>query len=125
MYWYNPYHNIPEYHGKTPTVVPISKKRKTYAVQYIQTKVGKKVTAYMTYEGETEGTGKVFSGILREVGNNYFVISERTPKKNIMLLTINLDYMVVEANAKPVPGQTSDSGHHQVTSDTNSSVFLR
>jgi spore germination protein Q len=61
-----------------------------------QRNIGKRITVHMTYDGSELWRDKIFSGILKEVGRDFFIIHDIKLGKDVMLLNINLDYMTFE-----------------------------
>lgn len=96
MYWpyYDPYQaNINQ------------RQERSYSEDLLQANIGRKVTAYMTYEQNKEWNARVFTGILRAVGRDYFVLRERQTGKDLLLLNINLDYLYFDDKPAALPNR--------------------
>ncbi|WP_187820767.1 spore coat protein GerQ [Pasteuria penetrans] len=74
---------------------PVPQEKNYYSEDLIRRNIGKPIIAYMTFPQNDQWRGKIFTGTLTESGRDYFVIIQPDTKKNIILLTVNLDYMVI------------------------------
>ncbi|MGA9175389.1 MAG: spore coat protein GerQ [Thermoactinomyces sp.] len=89
MYWSYPYS------ASYPIQISQREERR-FSEDLMQANIGKKVTAYLTYEGSEHWRNRVFTGVLRQVGRDFFVLRDQKTGKDIMLLNINLNYVVFE-----------------------------
>jgi spore coat protein GerQ len=83
---------------------------RVFSEDFLDRNRGKKVTVYMVYEGSNTWRDKVFSGVVKEVGRDFFVLREQRTGKDIMLLNINLSYAVYE---EPVLYKKSGNSSYQ------------
>jgi spore germination protein Q len=88
MYWSYPYVSGQGYVSQ--------RQERRYSEDLMQANIGRRVSAYMTYDASEQWRNKVFTGVLRQVGRDFFLIREQKSGKDVMLLNINLNYMVFE-----------------------------
>ena len=55
--------------------------------------ISKRVNVYATFPNSNEWQNKTFSGIIEEVGNDYFIISDPTNGNWYLIKLDNLDYI--------------------------------
>ncbi|MGA8942012.1 MAG: spore coat protein GerQ [Thermoactinomyces sp.] len=91
MYWSYPY--AINYPGAQ---VAQQRQERNFSEDLLQANVGKRIIAYMTFDASKEWPNKVFYGVLRQVGRDYFVIRDQETGKDTMLLNINLNWVVFE-----------------------------
>lgn len=102
MYWSYPYHApYPFFSGaqvsqRQPEQRPPQRQERSFSEDLLQRNVGKRVSAYMTYDGSEEWPNRVFSGVLRQVGRDYFILRDQDTGKDVMLLNINLNFVVFD-----------------------------
>lgn len=90
MYWSYPY-------GMVSQDGVVSQKRdRLYSEDFLQNNIGKRITAYLSYDSSNQWRDRVFTGTLREVGRDFFVMKDQKTGKDLLLLNINLDYIVFE-----------------------------
>ncbi|MFC7441204.1 spore coat protein GerQ [Laceyella putida] len=91
MYWSYPY-TMPGMEAS------ISQRRpeRRFSEDLMQANVGRRITVYLTYDGSQQWRDLTFSGVLRQVGRDYFMIREQNSGRDMMFLNINLDYVVFE-----------------------------
>lgn len=94
MYWSYPYGMI-SHTGSTSQ----QRQERNFSEDLLTRNIGKRVTVYMTFDASEQWRNKVFTGTLREVGRDFFVIREQKSGKDMMHLNINLDYVVFEEQA--------------------------
>ncbi|SEM68723.1 spore coat protein GerQ [Lihuaxuella thermophila] len=70
-----------------------------FSEDLMQRNVGKRITVYMTFDASEQWRNRVFTGTLREVGRDFFVIRDQKSGKDMMMLNINLDYVVFDEPA--------------------------
>jgi spore coat protein GerQ len=90
MYWSYPYGMIS--HAGTIS----QRQERRYSEDLLQANVGRRITAYLTYDASEQWRDKVVTGTIRQVGRDFFVVREQSTGKDIMLLNINLGYVVFE-----------------------------
>lgn len=76
---------------------------RNFSEDFLQANIGKRITVYMTYEQNQQWNSRVFNGVLRKVGRDYFVIRESKTGRDLMLLNINLDYVVFDDKPATLP----------------------
>jgi spore coat protein GerQ len=89
MYWSYPY-------AASYPVQISQRQERRFSEDLLQANIGKKVTVYLTYEGSEHWRNRVFTGTLRQVGRDFFVLRDQKTGKDMMLLNINLNYVVFE-----------------------------
>lgn len=91
MYWSYPY-------AMPGMEANISQKRqeRRFSEDLMQANVGRRITAYLTYDASEQWRDVTFSGVLRQVGRDYFLLREQNSDRDMMFLNINLDYVVFE-----------------------------
>ncbi|WP_124728072.1 spore coat protein GerQ [Staphylospora marina] len=94
MYWSYPYHAGNAY------VSQQQRDDRNFSEDLMQANIGRRVSAYMTYDASEQWRNRVFTGVLRQVGRDYFVLRDQSSGKDVMLLNINLNFMVFEDRAQ-------------------------
>jgi spore germination protein Q len=79
-----------------PKSPPIALEEHGYVETFLRENMGKKITAYMNYEGSDEWRDRIFSGIIRKVGRDCFIIYDEEIGKNILLLDINVNFILLD-----------------------------
>jgi spore germination protein Q len=114
MYWSYPYGMISSQPAFTqqqkapqqPTQQPVGQRpigqqpvgegtlaRFPFSEEAYQANVGRRMTTYMTYEGSKEWLDMKFTGILRQVGRDYLILSDESRGADVILFTVNLDFI--------------------------------
>ncbi|MBD1373624.1 spore coat protein GerQ [Hazenella sp. IB182357] len=88
MYGYYPYQQNMAGGGVSQRV------ERRFSEELLEANVGRKIAAYMTYDSSDQWRDKVFSGTLRQVGRDYFVINDESTGQDVLLLNINISYIV-------------------------------
>jgi spore germination protein Q len=103
VYWSYPYHAPYPFYSdaqvsqrQQPEQGQPQRQDRRFSEDLLQSNIGKRVTAYMTYEGSEEWRNRVFTGVLRQVGRDYFVLRDQETGKDVMLLNINLNFIVFD-----------------------------
>jgi spore germination protein Q len=100
MYWYYPYANIsqaqpPQYLEQAEAAIS-QRTERNFSEDFLSKNKGKKVTVYLTFEGNNQWNAKKITGILREVGRDYFVLRDQVTGKDNMFLNINMNFVVFD-----------------------------
>ena len=93
-YYYQPY--LSQF---APPVQP--GQRPTYSEDLLRSKIGSRVTAYMSYDASSEWKNLIVRGELITVGRDYFVVSDEKTGKDKVLLMINLNFLDLESPITP------------------------
>lgn len=93
MYWSYPYGMISQ------SGMVSQRRERIFSEEFLQNNIGKKVSAHMNYDGSVQWRDRIFTGTLKEVGRDFFVIGEQKTGKDVLLLNINLSFMVFEEPA--------------------------
>jgi spore germination protein Q len=113
MYWPYPYGMISsqptlaqqEREMKGPMQPPIETEPLAnfpYSEQAYQANIGKTITAYMTYEGSVKWLDMKFTGPLLQVGRDYLIIHNNATNRDVILFTINLNFIEFEPGESAV-----------------------
>ncbi|MBA4492776.1 spore coat protein GerQ [Paenactinomyces guangxiensis] len=106
MYWNYPYGMVS--HAGAVTQQRQERDRdRIFSEDFLQRNIGKRVTVYMTFDASSQWRDKVFTGVLRRVGRDFFVIRDQKTGRDIMLLNINLDYIVFEEQTSGMSDETN------------------
>lgn len=96
MYWYNNY----------PYPYTSETEDAKYSTTYIKNGIGKWVLATLNYTSNSPINQNVeCTGILRDVGNDYFVINEGSSGEDILFYTVNLARLRILKNPPKLPSQ--------------------
>lgn len=91
MYWYDPYG---AYVATQPEQPDISQQRaRKYSEDLMAANVGRLVTVYLTYEKNVERNNRVVTGVIRQVGRDFILVTDQQTGLDNMLLNINIDYI--------------------------------
>lgn len=101
MYWYYPYAGIshaqtPHYFEQEEAIVAQQRTERNFSEDFLSKNKGKKITVYLTFEGNNQWNAKKVTGTLREVGRDYFVLRDQATGRDHMFLNINLNYVVFD-----------------------------
>lgn len=84
---------------------PPVRRDRNFSEDLLQANIGRRITAYMTYDASEKWRNVTFTGVLRQVGRDYFVVREQQSGRDVMLLNINLNYVVFEDQPARLAGQ--------------------
>jgi len=72
------------------------RRERSFSEDLLQANIGRRVTVYLTFDDSEQWRNRTFTGTIRQVGRDYFVIREQQSGRDVMVLNINLDYVVFE-----------------------------
>lgn len=69
----------------------------SYIENILRMNAGKEATVYMTFEGSSQWTDKVFKGVIEAAGKDHIILRDPQTQRRYLLLMIYLDYVVFES----------------------------
>lgn len=103
MYWNYPYGAI----SAQQSQIADTRQPRTYSEDLLERNTGKRISAYMTYDASNQWRDKIFTGTLRQIGRDFFLIRDQKTGKDTMLLNINIAFIIFEDQ----PATLSETSH--------------